>query len=79
MVAVSPGPTETPMNTRPVPGKRQPEQVAETVMRALRCRGPAVVDGRLNTVQAFVFGRLLPPRTAARISGQFFRKAALES
>lgn len=79
VVAVSPGPTETPMNSRPLPGKRQPEQVAETMMKALRGRGPAVVDGRLNTVQAFVFGRLLPTRTAARISGQFFRKAASES
>ncbi|MFF4491051.1 SDR family NAD(P)-dependent oxidoreductase [Streptomyces sp. NPDC001544] len=79
VVAVSPGATETPMNTRPVPGKRQPEQVAETVMKALRGRGPAIVDGRFNTVQAFVFSRILPTRTATRISGQFFRKAALES
>jgi NAD(P)-dependent dehydrogenase (short-subunit alcohol dehydrogenase family) len=79
VVAVSPGATETPMNTRPAPGKRQPEDVAETVIKALRGRGPAVVDGRFNTVQAFVFGRLLPSRTAARITGQYFRKAALES
>jgi short-subunit dehydrogenase len=79
VVAVSPGATETPMNPRPAPGKRQPEDVAETVIKALRGRGPAVVDGRFNTVQAFVFGRLLPSRTAARITGQYFRKAALES
>ena len=79
VVAVSPGATETPMNTRPVPGKRQPEHVAETVIKALRGRGPAVVDGRLNTVQTFVFGRVLPSRTAARITGRFFRKAALKS
>ena len=79
VVAVSPGATETPMNTRPTPGKRQPEHVAETVIKALRGRGPAVVDGGFNTVQAFVFGRLLPSRTAARITGKFFRKAAVES
>jgi uncharacterized protein len=79
VVAVSPGATETPMNTRPVPGKRQPEQVAETVVKALRGRGPAVVDGRFFAVQAFVFARLLPSRTAARIAGQFFRKATLPS
>ncbi|MBR7828322.1 SDR family NAD(P)-dependent oxidoreductase [Actinospica sp. MGRD01-02] len=79
VAAVSPGATETPMNTRQAPGKRQPEQVAETVIKALRGRGPAVVDGRFNSVQAFVFGRLLPTRTAARITGQFFRKAVWEN
>jgi short-subunit dehydrogenase len=72
VVAVSPGATETAMNTRRVPGKRQPEQVADTVMAALRGRAPAVVDGRLNTVQAFAFSRLVPARTAARITGRFF-------
>lgn len=76
VVAVSPGATETPMNTRRVPGKRQPEQVADTVMAALRGRAPAVVDGRLNTVQAFAFSRLMPARTTARISGKFFGKGA---
>ena len=79
VVAVSPGATETPMNSRPVRGKRQPEQVADTVMKALRARGPAVVDGRFNAVQSFVIGRLLPSRTALRIAGNFFRKAAQES
>jgi uncharacterized protein len=78
VVAVSPGSTETPMNPRPVPGKRRPEQVADTVMAALRGHAPAVVDGRLNSIQAFVFGRLLPSRLAGRIAGSFFRKAAVE-
>jgi short-subunit dehydrogenase len=78
VVAVSPSATETPMNPRPAFGKRQPEQVAATVMAALRGHGPAVVDGRFNTVLAFVFGRLLPARASARITGQFFRRAALE-
>ncbi|WP_055546140.1 SDR family oxidoreductase [Streptomyces sp. NBRC 110028] len=77
VVAVSPGPTETPMNTRRMPGKRRPDAVADTVMSALRGRGPAVVDGGLNTFQTFVFGRLLPPSAAARIAGRTLRKAAL--
>ncbi|GAA2335328.1 dehydrogenase [Streptomyces violaceusniger] len=78
VVAVSPGPTDTAMNTRRVPGKRGPGSVADTVMSALRGRGPAVVDGRLNTFQAFVFGRLLPASAAARIAERSLRKAALE-
>ncbi|WP_260470844.1 SDR family oxidoreductase [Streptomyces sp. RP5T] len=77
VVAVSPGPTDTPMNTRRVPGKRDPGLVADTVMSALRGRGPAVVDGRLNSFQTFVFGRLLPASAATRISERAFRKAAL--
>lgn len=75
VVAVSPGAVETPMNRGRVPGKRQPEQVADTVVTALRGRAPAVVDGRAYALQAFVFHRLLPTRTAARITGRFFGEA----
>ncbi|MER6443312.1 SDR family NAD(P)-dependent oxidoreductase [Streptomyces sp. NPDC001185] len=77
VVAVSPGPTDTAMNTRRMPGKRAPGSVADTVMSALRGRGPAIVDGRLNTFQTFVFGRLLPASAAARIAERSLRKAAL--
>ncbi|MGW2260191.1 SDR family NAD(P)-dependent oxidoreductase [Streptomyces sp. NPDC001780] len=77
VVAVSPGPTATAMNTRRIPGKRGPGSVADTVMSAMRGRGPAVVDGRLNTFQTFVFGRLLPASAAARIAERSLRKAAL--
>uniref|UniRef100_A0AAU3H1L5 SDR family NAD(P)-dependent oxidoreductase n=1 Tax=Streptomyces sp. NBC_01401 TaxID=2903854 RepID=A0AAU3H1L5_9ACTN len=76
VVAISPGPTDTPMNTRPAPGKRRPGDVADTVMAALRGDGPSVVDGRRNAVQTFVFGRLLPSRTAARLTERFMREAA---
>lgn len=79
VVAVSPGAVETPMNRSRVPGKRRPEQVADTVMAALRGRAPAVVDGRTFAAQAFVFSRLLPTRTAARLTGKFFAKAAREA
>jgi short-subunit dehydrogenase len=76
VVAVSPGAVETPMNPGRFRGKRRPDQVADTVMAALRGRAPAVVDGRLYAAQAFVFSRVLPTRTASRMIGRFFAKAA---
>jgi short-subunit dehydrogenase len=76
VVAVSPGAVETPMNPGRGVGKRRPEQVADTVMRALRGRASAVVDGRVNAVQAFLFDRVLPSRTVIRLTGRFFRAAA---
>jgi short-subunit dehydrogenase len=76
VVAVSPGAVETPMNPGHFRGKRRPDQVADTVMAALRGRAPAVVDGRLYAAQAFVFSRILPTRTASRLLGRFFAKAA---
>ncbi|MCP2196797.1 SDR family NAD(P)-dependent oxidoreductase [Lentzea flava] len=76
VVAVSPGAVETPMNPGRGVGKRRPEQVADTVMRALRGRAPAVVDGRVNAVQAFLFDRVLPTRTVTRLAGKYFRAAA---
>ncbi|MEU5261602.1 SDR family NAD(P)-dependent oxidoreductase [Amycolatopsis sp. NPDC021455] len=59
VVAVSPGPTKTPMNPR---GTRSAEAVAATVARALSGNGPAVIDGKANALTAFLFGRLLPTR-----------------
>lgn len=60
VVAVSPGPTQTPMNAVGR-GKRQPAQVAETVLAALDGSDPAVVDGHRNTLTAGLI-RLLPTR-----------------
>lgn len=76
VVAVSPGPTDTAMMTRRMRGKRAPDAVADTVMSAVRGRGPAVVDGRLNRFQTFVFSRLLPASTAVLIAERALRKAA---
>lgn len=67
VVAVSPGQTQTPMNPRPERGKRQPEQVARTVLAALEKTGPAVVDGGRNKV-ATVLMRLVPPRFMATLA-----------
>jgi len=69
VVAVSPGPTQTPMNSRPARGKRQPAQVARTALAALEKTGPAVVDGGRNQVTAFLM-RLVPPRFMARLALQ---------
>lgn len=40
VVAVSPGPTQTPMNVARAHGKRRPEQVARTALAALGREGP---------------------------------------
>jgi hypothetical protein len=69
---------ETPMNPGRVWGKRRPEQVADTVVRALVGRSPAVVDGWVYALQAFLFGRVLPFRLTARIVGAFFGRAAAD-
>lgn len=68
VVAVSPGPTETAMNTRPARGKRQPGDVADTALQALRGSGPAVIDGGINALVAHVFSRLVPTRPAVLLA-----------
>jgi uncharacterized protein len=65
VVAVSPGPTKTPMNSR---GTRSPEAVVSTMLRALRGNGPAVIDGKANALTALVFGRLLPTRLTLAVT-----------
>ncbi|QIV86075.1 SDR family NAD(P)-dependent oxidoreductase [Glutamicibacter mishrai] len=67
VVAVSPGPTLTPMNSAPARGKRQPEQVAWTALSALEANGPAVIDGGMNKASALL-ARLLPPRFMAPLA-----------
>jgi short-subunit dehydrogenase len=67
VVAVSPGPTETPMNPGGGRGKRQPSHVAQTVLAALEKSGPAVVDGRSNSIVATLI-RLVPGRVMAKLT-----------
>ncbi len=71
VVAVSPGPTKTPMNSR---GTRSAEAVAATVVRALAGRGPAVIDGRTNALIVLLFGRLLPTRLALIVARRMMAK-----
>jgi uncharacterized protein len=67
VVAVSPGPTETPMNRRPSRGKRQPDDVARTALAALERNGPAVIDGGRNKVMIFAIRRI-PARLMAGLA-----------
>lgn len=73
VVAVSPGPTETPMNPHTTALTRQPAQVAATVLRALDRSGPAVIDGGVNRVSSCMF-RLLPGRVSAVVAGALAEK-----
>lgn len=68
VVAVSPGPTQTPMNPRSTALTRQPDQVAATALRALDRSGPAVIDGGVNMLTSHMF-RLLPGSVAATLAG----------
>ncbi len=74
VVAVSPGPTKTPMNTR---GSRSAEAVAATVVRALSGTGPAVIDGRTNALTALLFSRLLPTRLGLAIARRIMARNAV--
>lgn len=79
VVAVSPGPTRTPMNPRPGRIGRQPEQVAATALKALNTSRPAVIDGKINTVSSFVFSKLLPTRLSATLAGTIAAKMNSDS
>lgn len=60
-VAVSPGPTQTVMNSRPTRGKRRPGEVAHTALAALERGMPAVVDGGRNKIITVLI-RMMPSR-----------------
>ncbi|MFR0355251.1 SDR family NAD(P)-dependent oxidoreductase [Streptomyces sediminimaris] len=74
VVAVSPGPTKTAMNTR---GTRSSEAVATTVLRALSGNGPAVIDGKTNALTALLFGRLLPTRLSLAVARRIMAKSGV--
>lgn len=76
VVAVSPGATATPMNPRRGAMTRTPQQVADTVLAALRGHGPEVVDGWVNAALTVLFTRLVPTAAVARLTGAFFTRAA---
>lgn len=76
ILAVSPGDTETPMNTGPAKNKRRPEQVVDTTWKALPGRAPSVVDGRANSVLATVSTRVLPKRFGLRTAERMMRHKA---
>ncbi|MFC8826019.1 SDR family NAD(P)-dependent oxidoreductase [Streptomyces sp. NPDC057137] len=61
ILALCPGPTETPMMSgrdSPLGKKRTPEHVVDTALKALSTRKTSVVDGPLNAFFARVVARL---------------------
>jgi len=73
VLAVSPGPTDTPMNPGRGLNKRTSKQVVDTTLRALAGSNPSVVDGFANAVLARVIGRLLPERAMTGIAERILR------
>lgn len=76
ILAVSPGDTDTPMNTTVSGKKRTAEQVVDTTWRALRGEAPSVVDGHANAVLASLTTRVLPTRLSLRIAERMMRDKA---
>lgn len=76
ILAVSPGDTDTPMNTTVSNKKRTAEQVVETTWRALQGEAPSVVDGHANAVLAALTTRVLPTRLSLRIAEKMMRDKA---
>nr|WP_246306537.1 SDR family NAD(P)-dependent oxidoreductase [Herbiconiux flava] len=75
--SVAPGDTETPMNPGPAKNKRQAHQVVDTAWRALRSTAPSVVDGRMNSVVAFLSTRVLSRRFGLRTAERMMRPKAV--
>lgn len=73
ILAVSPGDTDTPMNTTPTDRKRSPAQVVDTTWAALAGSAPSVVDGRRNAAAALVATRVLPKRLGLRVAEKMMR------
>ncbi|MBD7919920.1 SDR family NAD(P)-dependent oxidoreductase [Cellulomonas sp. Sa3CUA2] len=76
VLAVSPGDTDTPMNTGASTRKRRPEQVVDTTFRALRTARPSVTDGVATSTAATVLTRLLPRRALLRVAERVTRDKA---
>jgi short-subunit dehydrogenase len=76
VLALCPGPTETPMmagQDSPLGKMRTPEQAVATALKALGTRKASIVDGRLN---AFVarFGSRLPESMLLGIGSRIMKK-----
>lgn len=73
VLAVSPGPTETPMNSGAARGKRTPRQVVQTALKALDGNASSVVDGAANAFFARVFSKRFPERLVLGIGERLMR------
>jgi uncharacterized protein len=76
ILAVSPGDTDTPMNTGAAKNKRKPEQVVETAFAALVGTASSVVDGRANAILATISSRVIPKRFGLRTAEKMMREKA---
>lgn len=73
VLAVSPGPTDTPMNRGPGRGKRTPSQVVDTTLDAIATKRSSVIDGRVNALFAHVFSKRFPQRTVLTFAERVMR------
>lgn len=73
ILAVSPGPTDTPMNSGAGRGKRTPQQVVDTALRALGTDKPSVVDGPVNAAFVRVVAKHFPDRAVRGLGERLSR------
>jgi short-subunit dehydrogenase len=74
--SVAPGDTDTPMNPGPGRNKRQARDVVDTAWNAMSTSAPSVVDGRMNSVIAFLSTRVFTRRFSLRAAEKMMRDKA---
>ena len=74
--SVAPGDTETPMNPGPGKNKRQTHDVVATAWKAMSTEAPSVVDGRMNSLLAFLSTRVFGKRFGLRTAEKMMRSKA---
>jgi short-subunit dehydrogenase len=74
--SVAPGDTDTPMNPGAGKNKRQARDVVDTAWRTMSTKAPSVVDGRLNSMIAFLSTRVFTKRFGLRIAEKMMRDRA---
>lgn len=74
--SVAPGDTDTPMNPGPGKNKRRARDVVDTAWRAMPGKAPSVVDGRMNSVVAFLSTRVFTKRFGLRTAERMMRDKA---
>lgn len=73
VLALSPGPTDTPMNAAVGSRKRSAEQVVETAFRALSEKRASVIDGAGNAVLAQMFSKRFPDKVVLSLAERVLR------
>lgn len=73
VLSLSPGPTDTPMNSAVGGRKRTAEQVVDTAFRALSTKRSSVIDGTGNALLAQAFSKRFPDRLVLRVAERVLR------